>query len=328
MNEFRGAKEERHTDFQQVRTSLYAMAAGNWKISLVDLGTIQPGATREDTLFAVKEVVQAVIQKKAFPLVIGGSQTLLLPMYEALCAWDKPLNYTAIDAQIPLQAEEVTLLEDQNVFNHILTDPSELLFQFTNVGYQSFYTSYQIIDMLEAMDFESYRLGEVVQSIKETEPIFRSTDLASVNINAIQSQIGKDRTSALPNGFNTREICALMKMVGLSPQLKTLGIFHYFEDGNTALLSELLAQMLWYFIDSRNVSVLMKQTEHQYKKYTVLIDEKELVFYEDEVVHKWWIALDIENDSPRLVPCSEGDYEKAKNNEIPERYWKNIKRFL
>jgi formiminoglutamase len=58
----------------------------------------------------------------------------------------------------------------------------------------------------------------------------------------------------------------------------------------------------------------------------------ELVFYKSPLSGRWWIEVPVK-DNPglsserhTLIPCSYSDYLEAMKNEIPERWWKAMKK--
>ncbi len=329
VDEYRASRNELHTPFLGFKNALYNMAVGNWSLPLVDLGVLRRGNSLDDTYFALNELVKEIIKLGAFPIIVGGSQDLILWQYKALTLKEKPLNYTAIDYCIPYDVAEKNNLTDKNVINFLVKEETQLLFQYTALGVQSFYTPFKLMDALSQFDFEAVRLGELTQNLKESEPYFRSSDLISFNLDAMESFNANDRITSLPNGFNSREICALSKFAGMSPQLKSIGFYNYFENENNNLFQELMAQILWYLIEGKNIEYLIdKKKSANYIRYTVMMEGKELVFYKDKNIDKWWIAIVNAHQEETLIPCSAQDYEKAKQNELPDRYWKNLKRFL
>ena len=75
VNEFRGSEKENDDfSFDYFRKQFYSLFPGNWNASIVDLGTIEAGASIEDTYFVVKSLVAELIKKRIIPVVIGGSQ--------------------------------------------------------------------------------------------------------------------------------------------------------------------------------------------------------------------------------------------------------------
>ena len=50
------------------RQSLYSLYPGNWKKKIVDLGDIEKGDTVEDSYFALRTVVEALLEIKVIPV--------------------------------------------------------------------------------------------------------------------------------------------------------------------------------------------------------------------------------------------------------------------
>ena len=82
VNEFRGSEKDNDDfSFDNFRKQFYSLFPGNWNTSIVDLGSIEAGASKEDTYFVVKSLVAELIKKSIVPIVIGGSQDLTYPGY-------------------------------------------------------------------------------------------------------------------------------------------------------------------------------------------------------------------------------------------------------
>ena len=55
VNEFRGGEKDNDDfSFDNFRKQFYSLFPGNWNASIVDLGTIEAGASAEDTYVVVK----------------------------------------------------------------------------------------------------------------------------------------------------------------------------------------------------------------------------------------------------------------------------------
>jgi hypothetical protein len=53
----------------------------------------------------------------------------------------------------------------------IIKEPNNL-FNYSNIGYQTYYNSQEEIDLIEKLYFDAYRLGEVCNNITIAEPVF------------------------------------------------------------------------------------------------------------------------------------------------------------
>lgn len=330
VNESRGAaKENEDCNFDRFRKEFYSLYPGNWSVSLADLGTIEAGASIEDTYFVLKKLVEELVKKKIIPIVIGGSQDLTYAMYRAYDNLDQMVNLVTVDNQFDF-AKENALPSNSYLSKIIIEEPTNL-FNYANLGFQTYYNSQEEIDLIEKMYFEAYRLGEVATNIAVAEPVFRDADLVSIDVTAVQSSFSGNFSQFNPNGFNGKEICSLTRYAGISDKVSSFGIFNFNE---TAQETVLIAQMAWYFIEgfSFRSNEYPFGSKEKYIKYIVPIEEEELVFYKSNVSGRWWIEIpfltNVNNKLKRitLLPCTNEDYLAACEQEIPERWWKAQRR--
>jgi arginase family enzyme len=330
VNENRGAgKENKVDDFEGFRKEFYRLYPGNWTVSMADLGTIEAGERIEDTYFVLKKLVEELVKKRIIPIVIGGSQDLTYAMYRAYDNLDQMVNLVTVDNQFDF-AKENALLSNSYLSKIIIEEPTNL-FNYANLGYQTYYNSQEEIDLIEKMYFEAYRLGEVANNIAVAEPVFRDADIVSIDVTAVQSSFSGNFSEFNPNGFNGKEICSLTRYAGISDKVSAFGIFNF----NTVSQEEILiAQMVWYFIEgfSFRSNEYPFGSKEKYIKYIVPIEDEELVFYKSNISGRWWIEIpfltNVNNKLKRitLLPCTNEDYLAACEQEIPERWWKAQRR--
>lgn len=330
VNEYRGAnKENKDFAFEEFRKQLYSLYPGNWNVSIVDLGSVEAGESIEDTYFVVKKLVEELVKKKITPIILGGSQDLTYAMYRAYDNLDQMVNLVAVDSKFDF-AKEDSLVSNSFLSKIIVEEPNNL-FNYANIGFQTYYNSQEEIDLIEKLYFEAYRLGEVSNNIAVAEPVFRDADLVSVDMNAVQSSYSGNNKEFSPNGFTGKEICALARYAGISDKVTSFGIFNFNSNTNEVVL---ITQMLWYFIEGfcfRSNEYPFGTKEH-YIKYIVLIEDEELVFYKSNITGRWWIEIpfltNVNNKLKRntLLPCMHEDYLAACEQEIPERWWKAQRR--
>ena len=330
VNEFRGSEKDNDDfSFDYFRKQFYSLFPGNWNASIVDLGTIEAGASIEDTYFVVKSLVAELIKKRIIPVVIGGSQDLTYPMYRAYDNLDQMVNLVSVDNQFDFSKENK--LDSESYLSKIIVEEPNNLFNFSNLGFQTYFNSQEEIDLIEKLYFEAYRLGEVSNNIAIAEPVFRDADLVSVDMNAVQSSYSGNFEEFNPNGFTGKEVCALTRYAGISDKVTSFGIFNFNPNSNEVVL---ITQMLWYFIEgfSFRSNEYPFGTKDQFIKYIVPIDDEELIFYKSNKTARWWIEIPflthVNNKLKRntLLPCTHEDYLAACEQEIPERWWKAQKR--
>jgi arginase family enzyme len=313
-------------DLIPVRKELYGLFPGNWDASIADLGDVLAGNSIEDTYFAVKKVVASLIKKKIIPIVIGGSQDLTYALYRAYDDLEQMVNMVSIDNKFDFgkESEEVSA---SSYLTKIIIDEPNNLFNYCNIGYQTYYNSQEEIDLIEKLFFDGYRLGEISNNISLSEPVFRDADLVSIDLSAVKSSDSGNFISFTPNGFNGKEICSLSRYAGISDKVSLFGIFNH---NNSVQESPIIAQIIWYFIEGfhyRSYEYPFGSRDN-YIKYIVPMEEEELIFYKSDKTERWWIEIPfISNGSNKLkrntlLPCSYDEYLLACNQELPERWWK------
>ncbi len=321
----RGLDQER-VSLAAVREAFYALFPGNWTTNLCDLGNICAGDTQEDTYFLVSKVVAELLKRNIVPIVLGGSQDLTYAVYRGYDHCDQMVNLVSIDAKFDFGSANVNLTADSYLSKMIVNEPNNL-FNYCNLGFQTYYNSQEELDLLDKLFFDAYRLGEVSSNLSLAEPVLRDADLVSLDFTAIKSSASGNFSTFVPNGFDGKEICALARYAGLSEKVSTFGIFNHSSQLQEA---PLVAQVIWYFIEGFNFRTQENphSTKKGYVRYIVPIDDLELVFFKSTVTDRWWIEvpqlLNVDNNLKRnaLLPCSYQDYLAACDQEIPERWWK------
>ncbi|MCL9807950.1 formimidoylglutamase [Flavobacterium luminosum] len=322
--ENRGLDNGQEIDITLIRKQFYSLYAGNWSAQIVDLGDIVPGNEAEDTYYVLKNAVAYLIKNNVIPIVLGGSQDLTYAMYRAYDQLEQMVNVVSVDAKFDFENEKASKA-DAYLTKMIVEEPNNL-FNYSNIGYQTYFNSQEEIDLIEKLYFEAYRLGEVCSNSTIAEPIFRDADLVSVDLLSIKSSDSGNFSKFVPNGFNGKEICVLSRYAGISDKTTSFGIFNYFNSENEAVL---IAQIIWYFIEGYHYrsNEYPFGTKENYIKYIVTLEE-ELVFYKSNKTERWWIEIPYvagQNNKLKkatLFPCTHEDYLSACNGEFPERWWK------
>ncbi len=314
------------TSLKSIRNELYALYPGNWETSIADLGNIRPGHSQKDTFFALQSVVSALIKKRIIPIIIGGSQDLTYALYRAYDVLEQMVNLVAIDSKFDFGKESDVISATSYLTKIILDEPNNL-FNFCNVGYQTYYNSQEEIDLVEKLFFDSYRLGDVCSNISIAEPVFRDADIISLDLTSIKTSDSGNFRNFIPNGFSGKEICSLARYAGLSDKVSCFGIFNH---GDTEQESKLTSQIIWYFIEGFHYrsNEYPFGSKENYLKYIIPLEDQELVFYKSHKTGRWWIEIpylstaNTKLKKNTLLPCSHEEYLAACQHEIPERWWK------
>lgn len=312
-------------DLSNVRKELYGLFPGNWDASIADLGDIASGNSIDDTFFALKKVVSSLIKKKIIPIVIGGSQDLTYALYRAYDDLEQMVNLVSIDNKFDF-GKESDVVSASSYLTKIIIDEPNNLFNFSNIGYQTYYNSQEEIDLIDKLFFDAYRLGDVSNNIAIAEPVFRDADIVSIDLTAVKSSDSGNLNPFTPNGFNGKEICSLSRYAGISDKVSLFGVFNH---GNSKQEAVLISQIIWYFIEGYHYrsNEYPFGSRENYLKYIIPLEE-ELIFYKSNKTDRWWIEIPFISNSNNklkkntLLPCSYEEYLGACNQEIPERWWK------
>jgi len=321
-----------------VRQQLYKLHSGDFKLQIADLGNIPFGSSVEDTYAALSEVIVELLENGVIPIVIGGSHDLSFACYKAYAKLKKIINIAAIDRRFDL-GNDNPQLDSENYLKQIIVQQPNYLFNYTNIGYQSYFESREAIKLMESLFFDSCRLGVARDEIRETEPLIRNADFLSFDVGAIRASDAPGQTNAGPNGFFGDEACQLVRYAGLSEKLSMIGFFEYNPRFDTrGITAQLIAQMIWYFIDGLNSRPSEEPVEgdDNFIRYLVKVDgaDEGIVFYRSKRTNRWWmeigakINLKPEYRRHNLIPCSQKDYATACENDIPDRWWKAFQKLM
>ncbi len=323
----RGMNDKKdHVHLNYIRKELYSLFPGNWDKVIIDLGNIPSGETVQDTYYALKSIIEALIKGNVIPIVIGGSQDLAYGMYRAYDKLEQMVNMVAIDSRFDFGTEDEPISAKSYLTRIIIEEPNNL-FNYSNIGYQTYYNSQEEIDLIEKLYFDAYRLGEISNDASIAEPVFRDADMVCIDMTSVRSADSGNIVKFIPNGFDGKEICTLARYAGISDKVTSFGIFNQ-ED--TRQEAALIAQVIWYFIEGMHYrsNEYPFGSKERYIKYIVPMEGEELIFYKSDKTERWWIDIPfvsgVDNKLKRntLLPCSYQDYISACNNEFPERLWK------
>lgn len=341
-----GVEEDRYSIFNEgcsqaadaIRPYLYRLFPGNYNIRIADIGNVKRGNQPEDTYFALTTIVSQLLQEGIIPLVLGGGQELTYALYQAYRDRKNIINIASIDNVFDL-GETEGLLNSRSYLSHIILHKPNYLFNFTNIGYQTFMVDQGAIDLMKDLFFDVCRLGRAQESLIENEPLIRNADLLSFDISAIRQSDAPANANANPNGFYGEEACQLTRYAGMSDKLSCIGFFEmnpsFDRNGQTA---QLLAQMIWYFIDG----FYHRQKDHpsddkeSFIRYNVQLahHHEGIIFYKSKRTDRWWMEVNC-SESIRekyrrhyIIPCSYRDYQTACENEMPDRWWQAYQKLM
>lgn len=317
-------------DMDAFREEFYQLYPGNWDVSVADLGNLPSGETTEDTYHALSEIAKHLRQVGIIPVILGGSQDLTVALYRSFEQSNHWVNIVSVDNRFDFSQEE-ELISGKSYMSEIIMQNPSRLYNFTNLGYQSYLIAQEELDLMDKLFFEAYRLGYVLDYPQKTEPIFREADIASFDMKVLSGLADGTFPQGMPNGIDSRTICVLSRYAGISDRISVLGCFDLV---NSTIFHKLLAQIIWYFVEGvdNRFDEYPIATSQGFMRYSVQMSDRELVFFKSNKSQRWWMEMltenYLDNKSKRsaLLSCTHQDYLDACNDVLPDRWWKASKR--
>lgn len=299
-----------------IRRQFYSLYYWHTDIKIADIGNIRPGSLYTDSYAALKTVVQELTHDGKTVIILGGSHDLTLAQYYAYGENKKVIEASCVDALIDLDIDSP--FHHENFLMEMLTGEPNYIRHYNHIGFQSFYVHPKMLETMDKLRFDCYRVGHAKESIDEMEPVIRNSHLLSFDISAIAHAFAPANAIS-PNGFSGEEACTLMRFAGMSPNISSIGIYGYCPERDTdELTAKQIAHMLWYILDGRSRGKREAQLDEKdsFTEYHMAFAEVDTTFLQSKKTGRWWMQL----PDKRFIACSYKDYLLASSNEIPERW--------
>lgn len=299
-----------------IRRYLYGLFYWHQDIQIADIGNVKAGSLYTDSYAALKTVVKELINDGKTVVILGGSHDLTLSQYQAYGENKKIIEASCIDALIDLDLESP--FRHENFLMQMLTGDPNFIRHYNHIGFQSYYVHPRMLETLDKLRFDCYRVGTVKESMDEMEPVIRNSELVSFDMSAIAQAYAPANTIS-PNGFNGEEACMLMRYAGMSPTVSSIGIYGYnAQQDRDDLTAKQIAQMIWYILDGRSRGRREAELNERdsFNEYHMAFAEVQTVFLQSKKTGRWWMQL----PDKSFIACSYKDYLLASSNEIPERW--------
>ncbi len=299
-----------------IRKQLYQLHYWHTDVRLADIGNIKTGVTITDTYAAVKLVLAELLRLNKTIILFGGSHDITLAQYFAYKELNQIIEASVVDASIDLKVNR--LLKSENFLMEMLTSEPNHVQHYNHIGFQSYLVHPGMLETMDKLRFDCYRVGIAKENMEEMEPVIRNTNLLSFDISAIKNS-DAPAGNCSPNGFTGEQACMLARFAGMSPLLNTFGIYGYNPASDVKeLTAKQIAQMIWYFIDgkSRNKQEASFDEKHNFNEFNTAFAEVGTLFLQSKKTGRWWMQL----PDKKMIACSYKDYADASNNKIPERW--------
>jgi formiminoglutamase len=305
-----------------IRRQFYQLHYWHTDVKIADFGNVKTGATLNDSYAAIKTVVSELFRMNKTVVLFGGTHDITLAQYLAYKDLGRSIEATCIDSTIDLRGE--SSIRSENFLLEMLTSEPNMVTHYNHIGFQSYYVHPRMLETMDKLRFDCYRVGVAKENMEEMEPALRNTGLLSFDISAIKYSDAPANDNS-PNGFTGEEACMLSRYAGMSDRLSSFGIYGYQPQADVnELTAKQVSQMLWYFIDGKSRSKQEAPIEDRsnFNEYHTAFAEVDTIFLQSRKTNRWWMEL----PNKKMVSCSHLDYLHASRNEIPERWLREQER--
>lgn len=300
----------------EVRAQFYNLYHWHSDLKLADIGNIRIGKSVTDTYAALKLVLRELTDAGKTAVILGGSHDLTLAQYQAFADKLQSIDAAGVDAVIDINMDSPA--RSDHFLMELLTAEPNFMNHYNHLGFQSYFVHPRMLETMDKLRFDCFRVGVVKERIEEMEPVLRGCHIFSFDISAIAHAFAPANTLT-PNGLNGEEACTLLQYAGMSPHMRSIGIYGFQpENDREALTAKQIAHMLWYLMDglSRAAHEAPLEERASFNEYHTVFAEVEAHFLQSKKTGRWWLQL----PDSQWIACSHRDYILASNNQIPERW--------
>ncbi|HUQ96351.1 MAG TPA: formimidoylglutamase [Chitinophagaceae bacterium] len=300
----------------EVRAAFYALYHWHHDIKIADVGNIRIGKSVADTYAALKLVIGELNDAGKMVVILGGSHDLTLAQYYAFADKKKAIDAAGVDAIIDINLDSAN--RSDHFLMELLTAEPNYMNHYNHLAFQSYFVHPRMLETMDKLRFDCFRVGVVKEHIDEMEPVLRGCSIFSFDVTAIAHAFAPANV-VTPNGLNGEEACTLMQYAGMSNNMRSIGLYGFQpENDRDALTAKQLAQMLWYLMDglSRGAREVPLEERASYNEFNTVFAEVETVFLQSKKTGRWWLQL----PDGQWIACSHRDYLLASSNQIPERW--------
>jgi formiminoglutamase len=315
-DEWRGMGTKARTgSADSIRHQLYKLYHWHKDVNIADAGNIRPGAQLRDTYACVKAVVTDLLAAGKKVVVFGGSHDITLALYQVYAVRQQLIELTAVDALLDLDRESP--MPAEKFLLEVLTSEPNFVKHFNLVGFQSYFAYPNLLETIDKLRFDCFRVGRVQERLEDVEPSIRSSHLLSFDMNAIAHAYAPANLLS-PNGFTGQEACKILQYAGMSSTNQVAGIFNFSGKDVQGMTAMQIAHMIWYYMDG------MQKQHHEaniddrngYNEFNTLCAEVDTLFLQSRNTGRWWMQM----PDKSFIPCSYSDYLAASHNDLPERW--------
>ncbi len=317
-----GVAQPDNSGINRVRMHFYNLYHWHTDVKIADIGNIKTGASLQDTYSALQQVLGELSALEKKVVILGGSHDIMLAQYNVFARNEQIIEATCVDAFLDMNTD--SRLPAENFLMKLFTDEPNYVKHYNHIGFQSYFVHPAMLETIDKLRFDCYRVGVVKEHMETMEPVIRNANIFAFDITAIQhSHAPANRIT--PNGFNGEEACMLLQFAGMSSLANSIGIYGYNAAQDISdLTAKQISHMLWYLMDGiqKGKHEASLNQREDFNEFKLMFADFETLFLQSKKTQRWWMQL----PDKTFVACSAKDYATALNNEIPERWLRAAER--
>ncbi len=254
-------------------------------------------------------------------IVLSSVNDINTLLYNSIKRHNKAISFSEASPFLPLKDQP-----EGSGLRQILSDPDNNLFNYSNLGMQSFLNSTASQDLFRKMLFDTYRMGVLNKDLSVSEPVIRDSHIFIFDIESVKVSDAPATGLANPTGFSGFDACRMSRFAGISEKNRTFCINNLPQnDDPLSSTSFLTAQMLWYFTEGWfNRKTEIPSTRN--KNFNVFITETDqygtFTFLQSQISDRWWLQIETLKGKKITISCLKDDYLETLKGGIPEKFIK------
>jgi len=316
-----------------IRKDLYSFSRLPGRLKIIDLGNFRPGASFDDTIAGLRDVLLQLLSKDIVPVIMGGTSALMPAIDRALSAGKQKWSLVSVDSRLDFTAEK-RQPDSLNWMNDLIYRSGSRLSHLSAIGHQTYLTDPQVVNRFNRRHYDMMRIGEVRAAVHETEPLFRDASATVFDIGSVRQSDAPGTFLPSANGFYGEEICLLSRYAGLSDNLKVFFVTEVNPTlDNRTQTSNLAAQLIWFFLEGYSqkqfeVSFLGDQSNSRFTRYHVTLSDLDTpaIFIKSTITDRWWMEIRNPAGETQYLACSYEDYLMANRDQVPVRWTRGLLR--
>src|SRR6476620_8189714 len=197
-----------------IRNEFFSLYLWHQDIKIADVGNVRIGKSNTDTYAALRVVLHELMSAGKLVIVLGGSHDLMLAQYQAFAEDRRQVDAVGVDAVIDINIDSP--FRSDNFMMELLTAEPNYMRHYNHIGFQSYLVHPRMLETMDKLRFDCFRVGYVKEHLEEMEPVIRNCQLLTFDISAIAHAFAP-ANQVTPNGLNGEEACTLMQYAGMSP---------------------------------------------------------------------------------------------------------------